>query len=113
MPGEDDRIVGVLPLFHIFANACVLNRTVFAGGEIVMLPRFDAGQVLAAVARTKATSLPGVPTMYQALLDHPGARQGRSLVAARVRIGRRAAVRRAEGAVRGGDRRAGWSRAMA
>lgn len=36
-----------------------------------MLPRFDAGQTLAAVARTRATALPGVPTMFQALLDHP------------------------------------------
>lgn len=69
--GQDDRIMGVLPLFHIFANATVLNRTVLAGGEIVMLPRFDAGQVLAAVKRTRATMLPGVPTMFQALLDHP------------------------------------------
>lgn len=69
--GEEDRIVGVLPLFHIFANTCILNRTVAVGGEMVLLPRFDAGQVLGAVARTKATSLPGVPTMYQALLDHP------------------------------------------
>jgi long-chain acyl-CoA synthetase len=66
-----DRIMGVLPLFHVFANSAVLNRTVANGGEIVMLPRFDAGQVLAAVARTRATSLPGVPTMFQALLDHP------------------------------------------
>lgn len=66
-----DRILGVLPLFHVFANTCVLNRTVVTGGEIVMLPRFDAGQVLAALERTAATSLPGVPTMYQALLDHP------------------------------------------
>jgi len=70
-PGPPDRIVGVLPLFHVFANTCVLNRTVANGGCIVMLPRFDAGQVLAAITRTKATALPGVPTMYQALLDHP------------------------------------------
>jgi len=69
--GQEDRIIGVLPLFHIFANAVVLNRTVVSGGEIVMLPRFDAGQTLAAVARTRATALPGVPTMFQALLDHP------------------------------------------
>ncbi|WNO54353.1 long-chain-fatty-acid--CoA ligase [Stakelama saccharophila] len=66
-----DRILGVLPFFHVFANTCVLNRTVLTGGEIVMLPRFDAAQTLAALDRTKATSLPGVPTMYQALLDHP------------------------------------------
>ncbi len=66
-----DRILGVLPFFHVFANTCVLNRTVVTGGEIVMLPRFDAGQVLAALDRTKATAMPGVPTMYRALLDHP------------------------------------------
>lgn len=66
-----DRILGALPMFHVFANTCVLNRTVLTGGEIVLLPRFDAGQVLAAIQRTRATALPGVPTMYRALLDHP------------------------------------------
>ncbi len=67
---QEDRILGVLPFFHVFANTCVLNRTVAIGGEIVMLPRFDAGQALAAVNRTRVTAMPGVPTMYQALLDH-------------------------------------------
>jgi long-chain acyl-CoA synthetase len=70
-PDAEDRIVGVLPLFHVFANTCVLNRTVANGGCIVLLPRFHAGQVLATIGRTRATALPGVPTMYQALLDHP------------------------------------------
>ncbi|MCI4589944.1 long-chain fatty acid--CoA ligase [Sphingobium sp. BYY-5] len=71
---EEDRIIAVLPFFHVFANTCTLNRTVVKGGEMVMLPRFDAAQVLSAVQRTRATSLPGVPTMYQALLDHPSIR---------------------------------------
>ena len=66
-----DVIVGVLPFFHVFANICVLNRTVAHGGCIAMLPRFDAGQALKTLARVRATSMPGVPTMYQALLDHP------------------------------------------
>jgi long-chain acyl-CoA synthetase len=70
-PDAEERVMGVLPLFHVFANSCVLNRTVYRGGEIVMLPRFDAGQTLAAIERARATSFPGVPTMYQALLDHP------------------------------------------
>ncbi len=69
--GTDDRILGVLPFFHVFANTCVLNRTVLNGGEIVMLPRFDAKAALAAVTRRRCTAMPGVPTMYQALLDHP------------------------------------------
>ncbi len=69
--GEADRIVGVLPFFHVFANTCVLNRTVLRGGMIAMLPRFDARACLRTLARVKATALPGVPTMYQALLDNP------------------------------------------
>lgn len=69
--GERDVILGVLPLFHVFANVCVLNRTVANGGCIAMLPRFEAGQALKTLQRVKATAMPGVPTMYQALLDHP------------------------------------------
>ncbi len=71
-----DRILGVLPFFHVFANTCVLNRTVVSGGEIVMLPRFNAKQVLAELRRTRPRSLPGVPTMFQALLDAPGMKPG-------------------------------------
>lgn len=65
-----DRILGVLPMFHVFANTCVLNRTVLNGGMMALLPRFEAGAALKALSRTQATALPGVPTMYQALLDH-------------------------------------------
>jgi long-chain acyl-CoA synthetase len=68
---DGDRIVGVLPFFHVFANTCVLNRTIVAGGMIAMLPRFDAKATLKTIARVRATALPGVPTMFQALLDHP------------------------------------------
>lgn len=68
---SEDRILAVLPFFHVFANTAVLNRTIANGGEIVMLPRFDARQALAAIARVKVTYLPGVPTMFQALLDCP------------------------------------------
>lgn len=67
--GSRDVIVGGLPLFHVFANTCVLNRTVATGGMIAMLPRFNAGQALATLDRVDATAFPGVPTMYQALLD--------------------------------------------
>jgi long-chain acyl-CoA synthetase len=69
--GERDVIMGVLPLFHVFANVSVLGRTVANGGCIAMLPRFEAAQALKTLARVKATAMPGVPTMYQALLDHP------------------------------------------
>ena len=68
---ERDVILGALPLFHVFANTCVLNRTVVRGGCMALLPRFEAKQVLAAIDRIKPTGFPGVPTMFQALMDHP------------------------------------------
>ena len=68
---DRDVILGALPLFHVFANTCVLNRTVANQGCIAMLPRFDAGQVLKTIERARPTAFPGVPTMFQALLDHP------------------------------------------
>lgn len=70
-PRREERVLGALPLFHIFANTCALNRTLMRGGEIMMLPKFDAGEALAAIARRRVTDVPGVPAMFQALLDHP------------------------------------------
>src|SRR3546814_609176 len=72
-PGNvvEDRMLGVLPFFHVFANTVVLNRTIFNGGEIFMLPIFDAVQTRAAVARTRHTALPGVPTISPSSLVMP------------------------------------------
>lgn len=66
-----DVALGVLPLFHVFANTCILNRTILGGGTIAMLPRFDARQVLATIRRVQPTAMFAVPTMLQALLDEP------------------------------------------
>lgn len=63
--------MGALPFFHVFANTALLNHAMVTGASIAMVPRFEAGQVLAAIEKYKATGFPGVPTMFQALLDHP------------------------------------------
>ncbi|ANK12299.1 long-chain-fatty-acid--CoA ligase [Erythrobacter neustonensis] len=63
--------VGALPFFHVFANTALLNHAMVTGGSIAMVPRFDAGQVLAIIQKYRCTGFPGVPTMFQALLDHP------------------------------------------
>ena len=73
-PGDgtrEGRVLGALPLFHIFANSCVLNRSIISGGTITLLARFDAGEALAAIRRNRLTDLAGVPAMYQAMIDHP------------------------------------------
>ena len=68
---EDEVFMGALPFFHVFANTALLNHAVASGASIAMVPRFDAGQVLKTIAMHKTTGFPGVPTMFQALLDHP------------------------------------------
>ncbi len=70
-----DTILCALPLFNTFAlNQCI-NATVKTGGTLVVLPRFDAVQVMLAIERRRCTIFPCVPTMLQKVLSHPEAGQ--------------------------------------
>ncbi len=66
-----ERMLAVLPFFHVFAMTVVLNMGLACGAELIMLPRFETEQVLKTIAKRKPTLVPGVPTMYKALLGHP------------------------------------------
>jgi long-chain acyl-CoA synthetase len=67
------RIVGVLPLFHAFAMTCVMNLALTFGACMLLEPRFDALKLLRLIARKKPNAMAGVPTLYNALLNTPGA----------------------------------------
>ena len=69
-----DRTLGVLPLFHVFALTCVLNYSVETAAEMVLLPRFEMRQFLRTLRRTKPTQFFGVPTLYVAMNTLPAAR---------------------------------------
>ena len=68
VPGQE-KALAVLPLFHVFAMTAAMNVTLAMGGEIVLLPRYDYRQLLGALRRRRPTMLPGVPTLFKALLD--------------------------------------------
>jgi len=68
----DDVIMGCLPLFHSFGQTCGLNAAVSSGACLTLLPRFDPASVLEVIQRDRVTVFEGVPTMYIALLNHPG-----------------------------------------
>lgn len=73
-PWEDPRsevFMGALPFFHVFANTALLNHAVASGASIAMVPRFETAQVLKTIEKHRCTGFPGVPTMFQAMLDHP------------------------------------------
>ena len=66
-----ERMMGVLPFFHVFAMTVVMNLTIATGGSIVMRPRFELDPVLQDITKKKPTLFPGVPTMYTAINNHP------------------------------------------
>ena len=63
-----DTYLCVLPLFHSFGQTVIQNGAFAYGGTVVMLPRFEAHQALALMAKEKVTFFAGVPTMYWGLL---------------------------------------------
>lgn len=65
-PGRE-RILGVLPLFHVFAMTVVMNAGLSQGAELILLPRFRLDAVLNAIHRKRPTLFPGVPTMFAAI----------------------------------------------
>jgi long-chain acyl-CoA synthetase len=65
-PGQE-KVVGALPLFHVFGMTGVMNVALAGGFEIILLPRFRLDQLLKVIAKERATVLLGVPTMYSAI----------------------------------------------
>jgi long-chain acyl-CoA synthetase len=61
----------VLPLFHSYALSVGLNGSLLRGARMILLPRFDTRAVLKAIGRYRPQQLPGVPTLYNALINHP------------------------------------------
>ena len=61
----------VNPYFHMFGLKAGILASVAAGATMLPEPVFDVDRVLARVAEEGVTVLPGAPTLYQSILDHP------------------------------------------
>ena len=69
-PGKE-RVLAVLPMFHIYALTTILLRAVSGGSEVILHPRFELEAVMKDLVKKKPTVFPGVPTMYMAIINHP------------------------------------------
>jgi long-chain acyl-CoA synthetase len=67
-----DVVLGSLPLFHSFGQTVSMNASLRVGATLTLLPKFDPGETLEIMQRDGVTHFYGVPTMYGALLHHPG-----------------------------------------
>ena len=66
-----ERMMAVLPLFHVFAMTVIMHMSIRGAAEIILLPRFEITLLLKTIARTRPTCFPGVPTLYNAVLHYP------------------------------------------
>jgi acyl-CoA synthetase (AMP-forming)/AMP-acid ligase II len=69
---EGDRYLIVNPFFHMFGYKAGWLACLLRGATILPVPVFDVEAVLSLVETEAVTVLPGAPTIYQSILDHPG-----------------------------------------
>ena len=70
VPGEE-RVLGALPLFHVFAMTAVMNLGIAKAAKIILMPRFQLQEALKLIDREKPTMMPAVPTIFTAMLNYP------------------------------------------
>ncbi|HJZ45008.1 MAG TPA: long-chain fatty acid--CoA ligase [Hyphomicrobiaceae bacterium] len=66
-----ERVLGALPFFHVFAMTVVMLYGVANAAEIIIMPRFVLDDAMKLIDKSKPTVMPGVPTMFNAMLHHP------------------------------------------
>jgi acyl-CoA synthetase (AMP-forming)/AMP-acid ligase II len=67
----EDRVIGLLPFFHIYGMVVVMNMTLVAGATIVTMPRFDLVQFLELIQKYRITKTNLVPPVLVGLAKHP------------------------------------------
>ncbi|MFE0453450.1 4-coumarate--CoA ligase family protein [Streptomyces sp. NPDC058914] len=73
--GPGDRILAVLPFFHIYGLTALMNAPLRKGATVVVLPRFDLETFLAAIQTHRITGLYVAPPIVLALAKHPAVAQ--------------------------------------
>ena len=70
-----ERVLTVIPLFHVFGMTAAMNYSVYTANDAILLPRFELEEVLRTIKKERPTIFPGVPTMYVAITSHPNAEE--------------------------------------
>lgn len=69
-PGNE-KMLGVIPFFHVFAMTAVMNLSVLKGLQIIATPRFDLDETMRVINDKKPTLFPAVPAIFNAINHHP------------------------------------------
>jgi len=66
-----ERALCVLPFFHVFGMTVVMNLGIQQAAELILMPRFVLDDALEILRTRRPTIMPGVPTLFNAILNHP------------------------------------------
>ncbi|GAA3071364.1 4-coumarate--CoA ligase family protein [Streptomyces roseofulvus] len=69
--GPGDRILAVLPFFHIYGLTALMNAPLRKGATVVVLPRFELDTFLGAIQKHRINALYVAPPIVLALAKHP------------------------------------------
>ena len=75
VPGAE-TVMGILPFFHVFAMTTVMNLGIAIAATIILMPRFELAEAMELIRKLKPTIMPGVPTLYNALMHSSSLRPG-------------------------------------
>jgi long-chain acyl-CoA synthetase len=76
-PGEETVLMAI-PLFHVYGMVAGMLFAIESGASMVMVPNpRDLKDVLTSIQKYKTTVFPGVPTMYNAINNHPEVMAGK------------------------------------
>jgi long-chain acyl-CoA synthetase len=74
----DDAIMLTIPLFHVYGNAGLFASSLIGRNPIAIVPNpRDIDDIITTVRRVHPAVLPGVPTLFLALLNHPDVQAGK------------------------------------
>lgn len=68
---ENETVLGCLPFFHSYGLTAAMNMSIYYGWLNVLIPKPEALAILKAVEKYKVTFIPGVPTLFNAMINHP------------------------------------------
>jgi len=68
---EDERIIAILPFFHIYGLSVLMNLPLRLGATVVVLPKFDLQQFLTTLDQQRITRAFVAPPVVLALAKHP------------------------------------------
>jgi long-chain acyl-CoA synthetase len=69
----EERILLVLPLFHVYGMLVGMLLSFWNGAQMILIPKYGIDALFDAIESLRPTFVPGVPSMFQAMLDHPRA----------------------------------------